>query len=209
MVDESGPGRPTAGASDAEREHAADQLRAAAAAGALTYQELVERTGRAYAARTKGEVEAVTGELPATPSRPVSTTPPGRRWLVAVIGNERLTGRWTTPSRLTAVAVLGDVIIDLRDAEIRAEALAIQAIAVVGDVHVLVPRGATVQMSGLAVLGSKKLTVEPAEYTLAVPLVQVSAVAIIGDVVAANQPPTSRIKSAWARWRQRKSGDGS
>ena len=98
MDDESGPG-PEAGASDAEREHAVERLRAAAAAGSLTYRELVERTGRAHVARTRGEVEAVTGDLPATPSRPVPA-PPGSRWLVAAIGNDRLTGRWTAPSRL-------------------------------------------------------------------------------------------------------------
>jgi hypothetical protein len=126
---------------------------------------------------------------------------------VAVIGNERLTGRWTAPSRLTAVAVLGDVIVDLRDAEVRGEQLSIQATAVVGDVYVLVPPGATVQMSGVAVLGHRKFAVEPAEYTLAVPVVRVSAVAILGDVIVTTQPPKSRIKSAWARWKNRKSGD--
>jgi hypothetical protein len=206
--DESEPGRPEAGVSDAGREQALARLRAVAAASGLTYQELVERTGRAHAARTRGEVEAVTGDLPASPSRPVPA-PPAKRWLVAVISNERLTGRWTAPSRLIAVAVLGDVIVDLRDAEMRGEELSIQATALVGDVHVLVPRGATVEMSGVAVLGRKKLAVEPAEYTLAVPVVRVSAVAIIGDVIVATQPPRSRMQSAWARWRNRKSGDSS
>ncbi|MDP9224562.1 MAG: DUF1707 domain-containing protein [Actinomycetota bacterium] len=55
-----------------------EQLRAAAAAGGLTYQELVERTGRAYAARTRDEVEAVIEDLPATRSRPVPA-PRGNR----------------------------------------------------------------------------------------------------------------------------------
>jgi hypothetical protein len=172
----------------------------------LTFQELVARTGRVHAAGTPREVEAVTGDLPATPSRPVPASP-GPRWLVAVIGNERLTGRWTAPPRLTAVAVLGDVIVDLRDAKVRGEQLSIQATALVGDVYVLVPPGATVEMSGVAVLGRKKFAVEPAEYTLAVPVVRVSAVAILGDVLVATQPPKSRIKSAWAGWKNRKSED--
>ena len=120
---------------------------------------------------------------------------------MAVIGNERLTGRWTAAPRLTAVAVLGDVIVDLRDAKVRGEQLSIQATALVGDVYVLVPPGATVEMSGVAVLGRKKFAVEPAEYTLAVPVLRVSAVAILGDVLVATQPPKSRIKSAWAGWK--------
>ena len=91
----------------------------------------------------------------------------------------------------------------------RGEELSIQAIALVGDVQVLVPRGATVEVSGVAVLGDKKLVVEPAEYTLAVPVVRVGAVAILGDVIVATQPPTSRLRSARTRWKNRKSGDGS
>jgi hypothetical protein len=202
--DESELGR-EAGASDAERQHAVEQLRTASAAGGLTYRELAERTGRAYTAHTRAEVAAVTGDLPAIPASPVPA-PPGKRWLVAVIANERLTGRWTAPSRFIAVAVLGDVIVDLRDANMPGDQLSIHATALVGDVQVLVPPGATVEMSGLAVLGQKKLAVKPAEYTLAVPVLRVTAVAIIGDVIVATQPPMSRMKSAWARWKNRKSG---
>ena len=203
--DKSEPGRQQGGVSDSEREQALVRLRAAAEGG-LTFQELVERTGRVHAAGTPREVEAVTGDLPATPSRPVPASP-GPRWLVAVIGNEQLTGRWTAAPRLTAVAVLGDVIVDLRDAKVRGEQLSIQATALVGDVYVLVPPGATVEMSGVAVLGRKKFAVEPAEYTLAVPVLRVSAVAILGDVLVATQPPKSRIKSASAGWKNRKSED--
>jgi len=206
MDDKSEPGRPQGGVSDTERDQALERLRAAAAEGGLTFQELVARTGRVHAAGTPREVEAVTGDLPATPSRPVPASP-GPRWLVAVIGNERLTGRWTAAPRLTAVAVLGDVIVDLRDAKVRGEQLSIQATALVGDVYVLVPPGATVEMSGVAVLGRKKAEIEPAEYTLAVPVLRVSAVAILGDVLVATQPPKSRIKSAWAGWKNRKSED--
>jgi hypothetical protein len=206
MDNKSEPGRPQGGVSDSEREQALERLRAAAAEGGLTFQELAERTGRVHAADTPREVEAVTGDLPATPSRPVPASP-AKQWLVGVLSNERLTGRWTAPPRLTAVAVLGDVIIDLRDAKVRGEQLSIQATALVGDVYVLIPPGATVQMSGVAVLGHKKFAVEPPEYTLAVPVVRVSAVAILGDVIVATQPPKSRIKSARARWKNRKSED--
>jgi len=194
------------GVSDSERERALERLRAAAVEGGLTFQELVARTGRVHAADTPLEVEVVIGDLPATPSRVVPASP-GRRWVVAVIADERLTGRWTTPPRLTAVAVVGDVIVDLREATVRGEQLSIQATALVGDVFVLVPPGATVEMSGVAVLGHKKVAVEPAEYTLAVPVVRVSAVTILGDVIVATQLPKSRIKSAWARWKNRKAVD--
>lgn len=52
-------------ASDAEREAVADRLRAAAAEGRLDADELDERLGQAYGARTIGELAPLTADLPA------------------------------------------------------------------------------------------------------------------------------------------------
>lgn len=52
-------------ASDAEREAAADRLRRAAVEGRLTPEELEERLSTAFGARTGGELESVTADLPA------------------------------------------------------------------------------------------------------------------------------------------------
>lgn len=204
-VDTSDPGHPASELLDVERQAALDRLRAAATAGAVTYQQLAERTGRAHAAHTRAELAATTEDLAAAPSRPLRV-PAGKRWLVASIANEQLGGPWTAPHRLTAVAVLGDVTVDLRDAVIPSEQLSIHATALVGDVHLLVPPGATVEMSGVAVLGRKMLTLGEADHPLPVPILRVSAVAIIGDVIVATQPPRSRMR-AWALWKHRKSGD--
>jgi hypothetical protein len=59
-------------ASDAERERTATRLRDHAAAGRLTPEELDERLDGAYGARTVGELEVLTRDLPATdaPARP-------------------------------------------------------------------------------------------------------------------------------------------
>ena len=51
-------------ASDAEREAVADRLRLAAGEGRLTPDELSDRLGVAYSARTHGELEAVLAGLP-------------------------------------------------------------------------------------------------------------------------------------------------
>jgi uncharacterized protein DUF1707/cell wall-active antibiotic response 4TMS protein YvqF len=198
-----GPERPEARASDAEREQAVERLSAAAAKGRLTYEELTARTGQAYRARTRGELESVTRDLPAAPSPPVTPS----RWLVAVFGDERLGGRWAAPARLTVVALFGDVTVDLRGAEVRVGEVAIHAAAVFGDVHVIVPRGATVELSGVAVFGNKRAALEPADRTLPRPVVRVIASAVVGDVVVANQPPRSLMKSAKARWKKGGTGD--
>ncbi len=51
-------------ASDAERERAADTLRRHHTDGRLTTEELEERTERAYAATTRGELDQLFGDLP-------------------------------------------------------------------------------------------------------------------------------------------------
>jgi hypothetical protein len=51
-------------AADSDREHAADRLRHAAAEGRLHLEELEERLGVVFAARTYGELDAVVADLP-------------------------------------------------------------------------------------------------------------------------------------------------
>lgn len=55
---------PALRASDAEREHAALQLREHCASGRLTPEELAERLDGAYTARTAGELAALLADLP-------------------------------------------------------------------------------------------------------------------------------------------------
>jgi DUF1707 SHOCT-like domain len=57
-------GEPAVRASDAERDQAAEILRTAYAEGRLTRAELDERTGAAYAAKTRADLRGLTGDLP-------------------------------------------------------------------------------------------------------------------------------------------------
>ncbi len=56
--------RSTLRASDADREHVADRLRHAAAEGRLLAEELEQRLGAAFKAKTYGELDAVVSDLP-------------------------------------------------------------------------------------------------------------------------------------------------
>jgi len=58
---------PAQRASDAEREAVAERLRTAAAEGRLDPDELEERLGAAYGARTVGDLVPLTGDLPTAP----------------------------------------------------------------------------------------------------------------------------------------------
>jgi uncharacterized protein DUF1707/2TM domain-containing protein len=76
-------------ASDADRERFVEALRQHHAEGRLTAEELEERAGRAYAARTYGDLDALTTDLPplgqpparpaAGPGRPAGSGPPSPR----------------------------------------------------------------------------------------------------------------------------------
>jgi hypothetical protein len=63
-------------ASDADREQLVEQLRRHHTEGRLTLEELTERTERAYAARTLGDLDALTTDLPAG-SQGAGTAPAG------------------------------------------------------------------------------------------------------------------------------------
>jgi len=69
---------PSMRAATADRERAVDVLKAGFAEGRLTQDEYNDRMGRAYAARTYGELAALTADLPAgpLPAWPVAAAPP-------------------------------------------------------------------------------------------------------------------------------------
>jgi Domain of unknown function (DUF1707) len=123
MTDEPGQVNPSGEvrASDAEREAIVEQLRVATVEGRLTLSELTERTEAAYMATTRGELVSITADLPAVSGSPAAPTLPtgqaDREWVVAVMGDSKRQGRWRVERPLAAVAVMGDVVIDLRGAE--------------------------------------------------------------------------------------------
>jgi DUF1707 SHOCT-like domain len=68
------PGAPVR-ASDAERDQAAEILRAGYAEGRLTSAELDERLAAVYAAKTRGDLRDLTGDLPGAITAPSADGP--------------------------------------------------------------------------------------------------------------------------------------
>jgi hypothetical protein len=172
--------------SDADREATVVRLREAGGEGRLTLEELAERVERADAARTRGDLDALTADLPATASAAATLAPDSarkeRRWVVAVMGGEQRKGRWRPSRRTNAIAVMGGVDIDLREAEL-ADGAEILAIPVMGAVTVIVPEGVSVEMSGFALMGGNS---GPDDKVLPLPnspVVRVRAFSLMGGVV--------------------------
>ncbi len=176
--------------SDHDRELVVGRLRLAHAEGYLDLDEFGERAGRAYGARTRGELDAVVGDLPAPPPAPVppEVRPATTRWVVGVLSGNRRRGRWRPDATVRAVAVLGSVVVDLTEVDLDPdgrgvpEELVVVAVAVLGGVEVLVPEGVAVDLGGFAVLGGKDTRVPASTPGAAGPVVRVQARAVLGGV---------------------------
>jgi Domain of unknown function (DUF1707)/Cell wall-active antibiotics response 4TMS YvqF len=206
MTDEPGQLSPSGEvrASDAEREAVVERLRVANVEGRLTLSELTERTEAAYTATTRGDLVSITADLPAvsdTPMAPMRPSAPAEReWVVAVMGDSKRQGRWRVERPLAALAVMGDVVLDLRGAEVPQGDVDITATAVMGDVKVYVPDGVDVQLSGFAVMGDKKVMVREAPAGQTAPKVVVKATVVMGDVKVIGDSyaePARRRLRAW------------
>ncbi|MGV9776911.1 DUF1707 SHOCT-like domain-containing protein [Streptosporangium sp. NPDC003464] len=199
-------------ASDTEREAVVERLRVASVEGRLTLGELTERTEMAYTAVTQAELAVITSDLPSADHSHAPAYAPApapapqggraRRWFVAVMGDSKRRGKWRIDQGLGAVAVMGDVLLDLREAEVRTGVVDIVATAVMGDVKIIVPDGVDVDLEGIAIMGDKKVQVLEAPAGMNVPLIRVRAYAVMGDVKVIGDAKAKPVKKPWAAWRE-------
>ncbi|MEU8269220.1 DUF1707 domain-containing protein [Sphaerisporangium sp. NPDC049002] len=198
-------------ASDAEREAVVERLREASVEGRLTLSELTERTEAAYLATSHAELAQLTADLPgAADARPFPASAPAsprpgvaRRWYVAVMGDTKRRGKWRVDQEIGAVAVMGDVTIDLREAEVRSNEVDIVATVMMGSVKIIVPDGVDVDLSGVAIMGDKKVNVLEAPPGQNVPVIRVRAYVLMGDVKVigdSRAKPINRVRAAWNEW---------
>ena len=117
-------------ASDAEREAVVGKLNSAVGEGRLTLDEFSTRLGGAYAATTRGELEPLTADLPATPAQ--TTRPAGKEWHVTPLGGMRRSGAWRVPATTTAITLIGGADLDLRAAELDAPVVTITKVSLIG-----------------------------------------------------------------------------
>jgi len=193
-------------ASDAEREAAVERLKTASVEGRLTLGELAERTEAAYSAITRAELDVILSDLPDTGDRSLSVPDGGakrsRRWFVALLGDTKRRGKWRVDREIAIAAVMGDVVLDLREAEVRGDGVDITATALMGNVKIIVPDGVNVDLDGLAIMGEKRLEVEAAEHGTSLPYVRVKAYALMGDIKVIGDSRADRAKRSWAVWRE-------
>jgi hypothetical protein len=133
-------------ASDAEREQAVARLRDASAEGRLTFDELVVRTGAALEARTYGELERVTADLPApTAARAPERTRP--RLVLALFAPVHRRNRWRLGRQTLVVSLFAPTFFDLGAATVESDEATITVFSVFAPVNVTAPAHADVDTS--------------------------------------------------------------
>lgn len=185
--------------SDADREQAAETLRQAAGDGRITFEELDERLGLTYAARTYADLDAVTGDLPGPgvparlPAPAAAPLPdriggtPGPAFSLAIMSGEKRAGQWVLPPRYSAVSIMGGVELDLRQARFSEPEVTISAFALMGGIAIIVPEDIGLEVSGFGFMGGVDRP-EDSPGAPGAPRLRVTAFALMGGIEIKRKP---------------------
>jgi hypothetical protein len=159
----------------------------------LTTEEYEKRVEQSNAARTQAELEAVIADLrssrprigPANPpapaqSRDLTAGRPTQR-VMAILGEQDLSGNWMTKDSVLIQAFMGSVKCDLRGVNLFAENR-IQIYALMAEVNIKVPEGIALVSSLAPILAEIKRKDRSPESLPGAPIVEIGGLVIMGEV---------------------------
>ncbi|HET7543767.1 MAG TPA: LiaF domain-containing protein [Polyangiaceae bacterium] len=160
----------------------------------LALEEFEERLNRAYAADAEPdldtlvadlspETEAIVFDAEVVPAANVALVPssPSPRAL-AILGSVERRGQLAARAS-GALAVLGSVVIDLRDVSLPAGVSTLQVSAVLGSVEIIVPPTLAVESAGASILGSfEGIQRVPRDPDPDLPVLRVQGRAVLGSI---------------------------
>ncbi len=183
--------------SDQERQQVADVLRQAAGEGRIDLDELDKRLEAAFAAKTYAEIVPLTADLPraSTGGLPVQRSGafaagPAHEKSFAMMSTTRRRGRWQVGAQHKAFALMGGVVLDLREAIVAGQEVTIDASVVMGSVDVYVDEHTVVICDGRAFMGDyseSRSKIQP-QPTPDSPVVRVHGRALMGRVNVKRRP---------------------
>ncbi|MTD13547.1 DUF1707 domain-containing protein [Nakamurella sp. YIM 132087] len=165
------PGPEAMRASTADREQVAGVLHRALSEGRISVDELQERLDTVYQAKTLGELEPVTRDLPEhRPLVPVATPVPLQKSgpmplpatgslspagpAIAILGGAERKGEWVIGPTYTITTIMGGVDIDLTNAIFLSDEVVITVVAIMAGVEIRVPDDVQVDMEGVGIMGA-------------------------------------------------------
>lgn len=105
-----------------------------------------------------------------------------RKVMLASLRDSRRAGPQPVDDEITAIALLGDAVIDLRGAKPTSKEITIRAYDLLNDVDVIVPEGVAVELSGVAVVGDNRNMTRPVPAGTGRFVVKIHGHAVLGDV---------------------------
>lgn len=186
-------------AGDSERAQTVDRLSAGYQQGMLTLEEFTERMEQAWQSMHLAELDALVADLPATTATPnlpaVSAIGSdlqrsrvvggsGLPVTLAVMSGASRAGEWTAAGTHTAVAIMGGVELDLREACFTQPQTTVLAFALMGGIDVIVPPDVRVRVHGLPIMGGfgAEGSINPANLPANAPVVTIQGMAVMGGV---------------------------
>jgi hypothetical protein len=164
----------------------------------LTAEQLEQRIDQAHAATSLEVLRGLVADLPVMadpPGVPAAASSddgfsrvraeqvPGRQLVAGIMGGAERKGIWTPPGELTAIAAMGGVVLDFRQARFGPGVTVVHALALMGGVEIIVPPGIQVETNGLGLMGgfasAGDVTVQPRSDA---PVLRVGGLALMGAV---------------------------
>jgi hypothetical protein len=181
--------------SDAERDETLRVLGEHASVGRLTLDELEERSSRALAAKTRGDLATLTGDLPqeagqGRPAPALARKPV--RWMVAIMSGSHRRGRFRAVGSINAISIMGGDDIDLREAEIEGGELTINLFALMGGANIYVPDSIELDVGGFSLLGGNTEIGSERPARPGAPVIRLRAWNLMGGATIFRVPPQAR-----------------
>jgi hypothetical protein len=160
----------------------------------LEAEELERLIDRAHRSTSVAELDSLLADLPVARKGDAVTLPPpprvqGRQTVVAVMGGAERRGPWITSSRVQVVALMGGVVLDLRETRLPEGLTEVVAIAIMGGIEVIVPPGLRVVSDGFGILGGFEHASETTPVRADVPTLRISGLALMGGVEIVERLP--------------------
>jgi hypothetical protein len=181
--------------SDAERDATVRVLGDHAAVGRLTLDELEERAGQALTAKTRGDLAALTSDLPQQATAADVAIPRTRkpvRWMVAIMGGSHRRGRFRAVGSVNSVSIMGGDEIDLREAEIEGGELTLNMFALMGGATVYIPDSVELEVSGFSLMGGNTELGSQRSPRPGAPVIHVRSWNLMGGATIYRLPPQAR-----------------